>query len=386
MCKNTLIGYYYMAFDFHFVAVPVCIVLTGVLTAYLCTRHIFMLRRKSYSVWRKVAEQCTLSLLTLVAVAVAGNSAFDAIVSSAHKPPGLMYSVHGHAMRIDCTGNGSPTIVLDAGLGNDGLIWSNVQPKLAKITRVCSYDRAGFGWSAALPPPRDADHIAGELNGLLIAAKINSPVVLIGHSIAGMYIRDYATRYPAAVTGLIFVDSSTPPKRSNLVLEDSKDTKLLRHTGMLLEQAAFYMSLPKLFGACPGSFPGFRLRTLVPRLEGLCHEHFEALTGEKESFNLSENETLHTGPYGALPILIFSRDTMKTVSFFPMEGASKLWDEKQEDLKKLSIYSRRIIAKSSGHYIQLDRPELLEKEVSLFIKQIRGTVPKPTGYRSTVTE
>lgn len=374
-----------MALYFHYVAVSVCIVLTGVLTTHLCTRRIFILRGNSCSGWRKVAEHCALSLLALVAVAIAGNSAFDAIVFSAHEPPGLMYSVHGHAMRIDCTGDGSPTIVLDAGLGNDGLIWSDVQPKLAKITRVCSYDRAGFGWSTSLPPPRDANHIAGELHGLLIAAKVNDPVVLMGHSIAGLYIRDYATRYPSEVTGLIFVDSATPLEHYEPVLKDLRAVKLMRHTGMFLEQIAFYMSLPKLLGACPGSFPGFKLHALIPRLEGMCHEHFEAWSGEKEGFNLSEDETVHTGPYGALPILIFSRDTAPAASF-QLEDASKFWDEKQEDLKKLSTHSRRIIAGSSGHYIHLDRPELLEKEVSLFVEQIRGTAPKPTNYGSTVTK
>ena len=87
--------------------------------------------------------------------------------------------------------------MLDAGLGNDGLIWGGVQPVLAKTTRVCSYDRAGFGWSDALPPPRDADHIAAELHGLADGGRTSTaPIVLMGHSIAGMYIRDYATRYP----------------------------------------------------------------------------------------------------------------------------------------------------------------------------------------------
>ena len=129
--------------------------------------------------------------------------------------PGATYEVDGHRMHMDCVGNGSPTIVLDAGLGDDGLIWGGVQPVLAKSTRVCSYDRAGFGLSDALPGPRDADHIAAELHGLLAAAGIDGPIVLMGHSIAGIYIRDYATKYPADVAGLIFVDGSTPLQDQN---------------------------------------------------------------------------------------------------------------------------------------------------------------------------
>ena len=113
---------------------------------------------------------------------------------------------------MDCTGSGSPTLILDAGLGDDSLIWGGVQPVLARTTRVCAYDRAGWGLSQAVPGPQDANHIADELHGLLTVAGITGPVVLMGHSIAGMYIRAYASRYPAEVAGLIFVDASTPSR------------------------------------------------------------------------------------------------------------------------------------------------------------------------------
>jgi pimeloyl-ACP methyl ester carboxylesterase len=91
-------------------------------------------------------------------------------------------------------------------------------------TQVCSYDRAGFGLSDPIPAPRDADHIAEELHDLLIQANVKGPIVLMGHSIAGMYIRDYATRYPAELAGLIFVDSATPLQEQNPALKamDSK--------------------------------------------------------------------------------------------------------------------------------------------------------------------
>jgi pimeloyl-ACP methyl ester carboxylesterase len=94
--------------------------------------------------------------------------------------------------------------VLEAGGGNDGLNWGGVQPVLAHTTQVCSYDRAGFGGSDTLPPPRDADHVTGELHALLHAAGINFPIVLMGHSVGGLFIRDYASHYPNEGAGLIF--------------------------------------------------------------------------------------------------------------------------------------------------------------------------------------
>ena len=97
---------------------------------------------------------------------------------------------------------------------------------------------------------------------------------------------------------------------------------------------------------------------------------------------------MHTVPYGALPILIFSHDPVKAQS--SADSTQKMvddaWSQMQEDLKKLSTRSRRIIARGSSHNIQIDRADLIEKELPLFIEQIRGTVPQPADYGSTVTE
>ena len=187
--------------DLDYVVLPAIILLIGILIIALCVRRFFSLSTKSYRTWRKVLERTVLSVVVLLVAVVAGSSAFNAIALhrfwAVNPPPGAFYSVNDHRMHINCTGSGSPTIVLEAGLGNDALVWGGVQPELSITTRVCSYDRAGFGWSDALPPPRDADHIAAELHELLLQAKVSGPIVLMGHSIAGIYIRDYATRYPA---------------------------------------------------------------------------------------------------------------------------------------------------------------------------------------------
>jgi hypothetical protein len=168
--------------DPQYVVLPALIVLIGTLIAWLSAKRVLSLRNKTLATRRKITERIVLAMVALVAVAVTASSGFNAIALHhfRSRPPGEIYLVNGHRMDIDCTGSGSPTIVLDAGLGNDGLIWGGVQPALAKTTRVCSYDRAGFGWSDALPPPRDANRIADELHGLLAEARIDGPIVLIG--------------------------------------------------------------------------------------------------------------------------------------------------------------------------------------------------------------
>jgi pimeloyl-ACP methyl ester carboxylesterase len=335
-----------------------------------------------------VGETIVFGGTALVAVAVAACSGFNAIALHhfrAKNMPGQLYAVNGHAMHMTCVGSGSPTIVLDAGLGNDSLIWGGVQPALAKTTRVCSYDRAGFGWSDALPAPRDADHIAMELHGLLAAAKIDAPIVLMGHSISGIYIRDYASRYPDQVAGLVFVDGSTPLQNRNAAFKDEGKGPP-RWLGMLLSKGVFAAGIPRLYGECSRSFHGFDARAAKLQAEELCHPQLSAIAGEMDSFDRSGEETVHTGPYGALPILILSQDTSKARERGEPAAMGDAWNQMQDDLKKLSTRSRRIIAKGSPHYIQLERPELIEKEVPLFIEEIRGTAPQPTNFGSTVTE
>jgi pimeloyl-ACP methyl ester carboxylesterase len=374
--------------DTHYVVVPALIVLIGILIAGFSMRRVLSRRNKTVPCWRRVTERVVLSLVALAAVAVAASSGFNAIALHHFRshPPGQMYLVNGHRMRIDCTGSGSPTIVLDAGLGNDGLIWGGVQPVLAKTTRVCSYDRAGFGWSDPLPPPRDADHIADELHGLLAAARIDGPVVLMGHSISGMYIRDYATRYPADIAGLIFVDGSTPLQNRNPAFKAEMGRESSPWYRMLRTKAAFVVGIPRLLGQCAQKFSGFAPAAAKLQAEDGCHDRFAAIAEEAESFDRSGEETAHTGPYSMLTILIFSQDTTKAAAEGEPRELGNAWNQMQENLKKLSTRSRRIIAKGSGHYIQLSRPELIEREVPLFIEQIRGTAPEPADYGSTETE
>src|SRR5688572_32469848 len=95
--------------------------------------------------------------------------------------PGRLVDVGGHRLHVHCLGAGSPAVVFDAALGATSLSWSLVQPAVATVTRACSYDRAGFGWSDAGPPPRTAGRVAGELRELLRRAGISPPYVVVGH-------------------------------------------------------------------------------------------------------------------------------------------------------------------------------------------------------------
>jgi pimeloyl-ACP methyl ester carboxylesterase len=375
--------------DFDYVVLPALILLIGILVVWLSICRVLSLSAKVAQRWRRVVERIVLAVVVLLAVGLAGSASYNAIALGwfrAHNPPpGSFYFVNGHKMRMNCTGSGSPTIVLEAGLGNDGLIWGGVQPELAKTTRVCAYDRAGFGWSDAVSGPRDADHIAAELHGLLQEAKVTGPIVLMGHSIAGIHMRDYATRYPEELAGIVFVDGSTPLQDENPAVKAMMAKGPPQWVTVLLERSVFTLGLPRVIGQCSQKIPGFGAHASQLQAEDLCHAQIGAIAAETESIHRSGLETAHNGPYGGLPILIFSQDPAKMATGTSADMA-KAWNQMQEDLKGLSTRSRRIIAKGSSHYIQIDRPELIEKETPLFIEQIRGAAPQPTNYGSTITE
>src|SRR5215469_3865533 len=116
---------------------------------------------------------------------------------------GHFVQVGSMRMNIDCSGQGSPTVILESGSGGPSVDWLMVQPEVMKFARVCSYDRAGYGWSDSGPEPRSSLQIARELKQLLQAASEKGPYVLVGHSMGGYDIRVYTSQYPNDVAGMV---------------------------------------------------------------------------------------------------------------------------------------------------------------------------------------
>jgi pimeloyl-ACP methyl ester carboxylesterase len=127
-----------------------------------------------------------------------------------YPPPGILVNVDGYRMHIYCTGEGSPTVILDS--ANMGMVsnWACIQPEVGKTTRVCAYDRADAGWSDLSPQPNDTRQNAEALQTLLINAGEPGPYVLVGHSFGGLYARMYAEMYPDEVIGMVFIEGSLP--------------------------------------------------------------------------------------------------------------------------------------------------------------------------------
>lgn len=124
-------------------------------------------------------------------------------------PPGRLIDLGTHRLHLRCEGDGTPAVVFEAALGASSLSWILVQPAVARVTRACSYDRAGFGWSEPGPPPRTAGRLAAELYALLDRAGVPGPYILVGHSFGGLVARLFAARHADEVAGMILIEPAS---------------------------------------------------------------------------------------------------------------------------------------------------------------------------------
>src|SRR5215472_2923431 len=124
------------------------------------------------------------------------------------QPVGELISIGSRKLHIRCTGIGSPTVIVENGGAAFSFDWALVQPQVARFTRICTYDRAGYAWSDPGPEFDTFDQASHDLHVLLANADIHAPYVLDGHSLGGLLVRYYQAKYPSDVVGVVLVDSS----------------------------------------------------------------------------------------------------------------------------------------------------------------------------------
>lgn len=305
-------------------------------------------------------------------------------------PPGRLIDIGGFRLHLNCTGQGSPTVLLDAALGASSISWSLVQPALARITQVCSYDRAGFGWSDAGPMPRTAGRIAAELRTLLERAGVSPPFVLVGHSYGGLIMRVFASRYWSDTAALVLVDPAHPedwvkpaPKEQ---LRIDRGVRLCRQGGRaarlglarvvraLVSAGALSAARALVSVASRGALsrqdegilaPVSRLppEARRPLKQFWTQPHFfDALGSQIESVCVSAAEALAAaeGGYGDLPLVTISSTD---------PGEYRL--RQQEALARLSTRGRHVVAAKSGHWIPLDEPQIVIDVVRDVVEALR---------------
>lgn len=242
--------------------------------------------------------------------------------------------VGGRKVRLACAGAGAPTVVFEAGLGETLETWNWVRPAVAEFTRACAYDRAGLGRSEPGPEPRTASRIVEDLHLLLSRADIPPPYVLVGHSFGGLCVRLYASRWPREVAGLVLVEATHedyPARERNL--PTAQRTKM--ETALALAA--------------------------------------EAARSEFSSLEESAREVREAGALPEIPVVVISASRAGT-----SDAVRRAWEELQESLTHLTGRTRRVVADTSGHYVQFDQPELVVKAVREVVDIVREEArPKP---------
>ena len=322
--------------------------------------------------WLRIIVRCLLILVILLAVAgFFYENLSEARDRRFHPMPGELVDVDGYKMHIYCMGQEAPPVILDSGLGDSYVSWSKVQPQIAKFSRVCSYDRAGLGYSASSPHPRTSKVMAEELHTLLHNAGISPPYVLVGHSMGGFNVRLFTSLYRGEVAGMVLVDSSHPEqdKRFPQALNDM-DKTWVREQEFLTFSMPF--GIPRLLGFCGND-------AQVRAAECNFHSYREGLTVLK-TFSASAAEAATTGSLGDLPLAVLSHDTSAPVPDIPadlVKPFNDAFEQMQEELTHLSSRGTRTIAKNSSHYIQFDRPGAVVEAIRGVVNQARQNQSEP---------
>jgi pimeloyl-ACP methyl ester carboxylesterase len=332
-----------------------------------------------------MARKLLLSILGLLLLLVLAGAAYNAFCVSQlqrrYPVPGKLVAVNGSMMHLYCTGSGSPTVVLESGLGGDWIYWQKVQPEAAKATRVCSYDRAGIGWSDPQPGPRDARNIAQQLHALLHQAGEAAPFVLVGGSAGGLYVRQFTALYPNEVAALVFADASLPEQIQALPGAGfSEATARKRHREARWEWLKEGSGWARLTGKCRGEVErGLEAYLPVASAEACRPELAVSWLGEWDEFWHSAEEAGQAECCGDRPVLIISQDPDRPKPGWTAQAiaANPIWNSLQEHLKGLSPHSRRIIARSAGHHVMIDRPDVIIRGIGGIVAQVRNGAPDP---------
>jgi pimeloyl-ACP methyl ester carboxylesterase len=285
----------------------------------------------------------------------------------AYPPPGQMVDVGGYQLHIDCTGNGSPTVVIEAALGDWSASWSSwVQPEVAKTTRVCTYDRAGMGYSEAGPLPRTAEQFTKELHTLLQRANIQGPYVLVGHSMGGLPVRLFAHEYASDVAGVVFIESMNP-RAAKLSAADTPPPPTARDSSLSILTLSARIGLVRLLAGPLGLTSGFS-----PEVQ----HAYTAFTVTPRSFQTQQDEGM------GMPISFIQAGTVTTLGDTPLIVLSRgldpdpEWQAMQTDLLHLSSHSQQLIADKSDHNIQLEQPDTAVTAITMMVTQVRQTAQK----------
>ena len=262
--------------------------------------------------------------------------------------PGRLVDIGGFRLHIYCTGEGAPAIIFDSGVGGFSLEWSRIQKALASRTRVCSYDRAGYGWSDLGPLPRTSERITRELHTLLLKAGVAGPYIIAGHSFGGYNAQLFARNYPDETAGLVLIDSSHPEQIERLPGPKPGAARRAR-PGPNSYVVSWFFPHP--------NFPDENALMAQRIMQGWQHK----MTWREEMtvFSVSARQVQASRPMPKVPLVVLTRGRSLRPGHSSGDETEKIWMQLQDELSQLGANPVHLIAEHSGHVIHLDQPGIV---------------------------
>ncbi|MGO9588716.1 MAG: alpha/beta fold hydrolase [Candidatus Acidiferrales bacterium] len=315
--------------------------------------------------WLRNIVLIAVGLVLLVVLCGVSYRAVEAKTDARRFPQqGKSVDIGGYKLNLNCTGQGSPTVVLETGFGVLSLTWGPVQSGIAKFARVCSYDRAGYGWSDSSPFPRTSAQIAKELHALLENAGEKPPYVLVGHSFGGLIIRVFNGDYPNDVAGIVLVESSHPDLLKLLppaIKIQSDEAQVERERATRFAGIRFWLGITRFENRDIIDAPRVPYGERVATYLSIQPKYVYAIAGEGANLETSSEQAAASPTFGDKPLIVLTAG--RGVLGVPVQDKDwvelqNIWiNQLQVQLAELSTRGKRIMVDDSDHMIPLERPD-----------------------------
>ncbi len=302
-------------------------------------------------------------------------------------PPGRLIAAGHRRLHFYEQGSGSPAVILEAGIAGSSLGWALVQPKIAEFTRVCSYDRAGLGWSDAGIIPPSVPHMIAELDALLSYAGVPPPYVLVGHSFGGLLVRAYAHHKPEAVAGLVLLDpvslafwadcSDREKMRLKLGARLSRRGAALARLGVVRLALTALLgggrAFPKVMARASAGKGRRTLDRLVGEIQKLPREVWPLIASHWSNPKcfLAMAAYLESLPANARAALTMPVPSHIPIVILSAANSTKAELEERDRWAREGKCSRHVRLERSGHWVQLEQPETVVEAVRQLVNSTR---------------
>jgi pimeloyl-ACP methyl ester carboxylesterase len=315
-------------------------------------------------------RRISFGLIGLVIAAVLAGTSYQAVMEARDDrrfpPPGKLIDVDGHRMHLHCQGHGSPTVIVEQGVGAQSLGWAPLNEQLSSITTVCAYDRPGMGYSDPIDHPTSAAEIAVNLQKLLRNAGVTEDIVLVGWSVGGMYAREYYRQFPEHVKGMVLVDSSHEQQLQRL-----GDPDVGYENPFESERWLAPIGWTRLTGEVPERFAESPLPVPIrDRLVAINLKSHLPGTMVREGKGMRVDLEANRAPptLGDIPLIVIS-EGKPNIPF--MQERIETWYALQDELARLSARGKHIVATQSAHAIHRTEPELIVESVRQVVHAAR---------------